>query len=207
MVRLIACDSVVIEGNRLTRVGHSPLRIDSCNNIIIRANCFYNDWGRNYEFVASGRVLVEGNIVTEAYEGTYSACTRSKNVYTDSIFRHNRVFGTNYIPLASYSYFPVVGSRDGFCREPFRLVNNRIYHNTITGNLGYGWYLGGINISQNVFKNNCFYRNDYAGGGTQVYFSSLNCYDNLFHFNLFHGANPEQIRSKSQYFMTRRSGR
>lgn len=190
MVRIIASDHGIVEGNRITRVGHSPLRFDSCNYMVVRSNCFYNEWGRNYELVSSGRILVEDNIITEAFDSAHSADTRAKNAYIDSIFRFNRVFGNSHTPLDSPSYFPWSGSKAGFCRGPFRMVNSRIYHNTITDNLGRGWQLWGISIAANRFKNNCFYRNDYAGGGTQLELRNVTSEDNLVHNNLLMGAEP-----------------
>ncbi|MFO7946471.1 MAG: PKD domain-containing protein [Armatimonadota bacterium] len=207
MVRLIACEGCVVEGNRITRVGHSPLRFDSCINMVVRANCFYNEWGRNYELVASGRVLVEDNIITEAFDSAHSADTRAKNAYMDSIFRFNRVFGNSHTPLDSPSYFPWVGSKSGFCREPFKLVNSRIYHNTITENLGIGWQLWGISIAANRLKNNCFYRNDYAGGGTQLEFREVTSKDNLVHHNLLMSTEPgaKTVKYGDTYWTTQQA--
>lgn len=209
MVRMIACDHGLIEGNRITRVGHSPLRFDSCNYMVVRSNCFYNEWGRNYELVSSARLLVEDNIITEAFDSSHSADTRAKNAYMDSIFRFNRVFGNSHTPLDSPSYFPWSGSEAGFCRGPFRMVNTRIYHNTITDNLGIGWQLWGISIAANRFKNNCFYRNDYTGGGTQLEFRNVTSEDNLVHNNLFMGAEPGQntIKYGDAYWTTDEANR
>ena len=192
MLYLRACSRVLIEGNSITRTGHSPLRVEACQFAVIRANCFHNGWGRPYELVASGRLLVEGNVITEAYDSAHSADTRAKNAYADSIFRFNRVYGNRHTPLNSPSYFPMVGSATGYVREPFRLVNSRIYHNTIADNIGYGWETTGLNISSNLFENNIFWRNDWTGGGVQLSIGKGVAGDNRFLHNLMRGPEPGQ---------------
>ncbi|MFO7947663.1 MAG: right-handed parallel beta-helix repeat-containing protein, partial [Armatimonadota bacterium] len=64
MISIRQCSFVLIEGNSLTRVGHSPMQITTCRNVVVRGNCFRNNWGRNYEFWATGRILIEDNVVT-----------------------------------------------------------------------------------------------------------------------------------------------
>ncbi len=188
MCQVIGCTYVVIEGNAFARVGHCPLQISMTNYLVVRSNCFHNPWGRNYEFWASGRALVEGNIVTEALDSAHSADSRAKNLVIDSIIRFNRVFRNRHTPLNSSSYVPV----NYQVRDPFRFVNSRVYHNTIADNLGYGWELTGINVSSNVFVNNIFFQNDKYGGSVQIVRGTGIAGDNLFLNNVFRGTEAGQ---------------
>ncbi len=192
MWRVLQCDHVLIEGNSYARVGHSPMQITTSQNVVVRANCFRNPWGRNYEFWASGRLLVERNIVTRARDSGYSADSRAKNLYIDSIYRHNRVFGNLHTPLNSGSYMPVGSTPTKYFREPFRLVNSRIYHNTITDNLGHGWEIGGMAIASNHFISNIFHRNDWTGANVQFTWSDQVTEDNRLRNNLLRGTEPGQ---------------
>jgi len=204
MCRILECSFILIEGNSFMRAGHSLLQITACRNVVVRANCFSNNWGRNYEFWSSGKVLVEGNIVTHARNSAHSNTGRSKNLYYDSIYRYNRVFRNLDTPLNSGSHFPPGGGPTSYRREPFRLVNTRIYHNTIANNLGPGWEVYGMNISSNVFANNVFFMNDRCGGGIQLYVSDQISRDNQFLFNLFRGTEPHQcvIRYGTEAYWT-----
>ncbi len=193
MVHLRNSNELVFEGNSTTRVGHCPLRIHNCFNVAVRANVFRAEWGRNYEFWNSGRLLIENNIVTRARDSAGSADSRAKNLYDDSIFRNNIVFDNLHTPFNSGSYiWRGVSPTSIDWRGPFVTVNSRFYHNTIVDNLGYGWQLSGINVSSNVFKNNIFYRNDYAGAGNQVRHHANISGDNRFVRNLMRGAEPGQ---------------
>ena len=191
MWSLRECSYVVVEGNELARVGHSPMQITTCRNVVVRANCFRNPWGRNYEFWASGKLLVEGNVVTRARDSGYSADSRAKNLYIDSIYRYNRVYGNLHTPLNSGSYFPMGSQPTKYFREPFRLINSRIYHNTITNNLGHGWEIGGMAIASNEFANNIFDRNDWTGANVQFLFGDVT-QDNRLRGNVFHGTEEGQ---------------
>ena len=188
MCQVVECTYVLIEGNAFSRVGHCPLQISMTNNLVVRSNCFHNPWGRNYEFWASGRVLVEGNIVTEALDSAHSADSRAKNLLIDGIVRFNRVYGNLHTPLNSSSYVPV----NYHVRDPFRFVNSRVYHNTIADNLGYGWEITGVNVSSNVFVNNIFCRNDKYGGNVQIARGDGIAGDNLFLSNVFRGTEAGQ---------------
>ena len=190
MVQLRECSFVLVEGNSFTRVGHSPLQLTVCRNVCVRANCFRNLWGRNYEFWSSGRILVEDNLITQARDSGYSADSRAKNLYIDSIFRYNRVFGNLHTPLNSGSYMPLGAKPTASFREPFKLQNSRIYHNTIVGNLGHGWEFYGINISGNAFINNIVCGNDFTGTGVQLVVSDDISRDNRYHHNLISAAKP-----------------
>ena len=188
MCQVVECTYVLIEGNAFARVGHCPLQISMTNNLVVRSNCFHNPWGRNYEFWASGRVLVEGNIVTEALDSAHSADSRAKNLLIDGIIRFNRVYGNRHTPLNSSSYVPV----NYHVRDPFRFVNSRVYHNSIADNLGYGWEITGVNVSSNVFVNNIFFMNDKYGGNVQIARGAGIAGDNLFLNNVFRGTEAGQ---------------
>ena len=188
MCQVVECTYVLIEGNAFARVGHCPLQISMTNNLVVRSNCFHNPWGRNYEFWASGRALVEGNIVTEALDSAHSADSRAKNLLIDGIIRFNRVYGNRHTPLNSSSYVPV----NYHVRDPFRFVNSRVYHNTIADNLGYGWEITGVNVSSNVFVNNIFFMNDRCGGNVQIVRGAGIAGDNLFLNNVFRGTEAGQ---------------
>lgn len=192
MWSILECSYVLIEGNSFARVGHSPIQITTSRNAVVRANCFMNPWGRNYEFWASGRLLIEGNIITRARDSAYSADSRAKNLYLDSIFRYNRVFGNLHTPLNSGSYMPAGARPTSYFREPFRLMNSRIYHNTITDNLGHGWEVNGLAITANEFANNVFAGNDWTGPNVQFTYGSDVSRDNRVRGNLFRGAEPDQ---------------
>jgi hypothetical protein len=202
MVDVQMCSHFLIQGNSFTRAGHCPLQITQGRFGVIRANCFRNDWGRNYEFWSSGRLLIEGNVITAARDSAGSADSRAKNLYHDSIFRFNRVYGNLHTPLNSGSYFPVGGTPTNHHREPFRLVNSRIYHNTIVDNLGQGWQFNGMNISQNAFFNNIVAGNDKTGDGVQLWVADDLSRDNRFLNNLLHGAEPGRkvVRYGGEYY-------
>ncbi len=192
MWSVLECSYVLIEGNSFSHVGHSPIQLTTSRNVVVRANCFRNPWGRNYEFWASGKLLVEGNIITRARDSGYSADSRAKNLYIDSIYRFNRVFGNLHTPLNSGSYMPSGARPTKYFREPFRLVNSRIYHNTIAGNLGHGWEINGLAITANEFANNVFCRNDWAGANVQFVYGGDVSRDNRVRGNLFRGTEPGQ---------------
>ncbi len=204
MVHLVDSSRVVVEGNSFAKNGHCPLRVQGGVHIVIRSNVFRNNWGRNYEFWASGRLLIEGNIITLARDSAGSADSRAKNLYDDSIFRYNRAFGNLHVPLNTGSYIWSGVTQTGFYRWPFRAVNSRFYHNTIADNLGTGWQFYGMNVSGNVFQNNIFYRNDWPGRGVQVHVADDLSKDNRFVTNLFSGTEPgtEVIRYGRSTFWT-----
>lgn len=192
MVDLQTCSHFLIQGNSFANAGHCPLQITQGRFGVIRANCFRNNWGRNYEFWSSGRLLIEGNVITLARDSAGSADSRAKNLYHDSIFRFNRVYGNLHTPLNSGSYFPVGGTPTNHHREPFRLVNSRIYHNAIVDNLGQGWQFNGMNVSQNTFFNNIVSGNDMTGDGIQLWVADDLSRDNRFLNNLIHSGSSGQ---------------
>ena len=162
MCSIYRCTYGLFEGNALSHAGHNPFIFSGNNNAMIRSNSFHNPWGRNYALHASGKIVFERNIVTEALDSAHSANSPSKNSVADGIIRFNRVFRNWHTPLNSPSYVPPEGF---FIRRPFGLVNTRLYNNTITGGLGHAWETGGISITSNVFSNNLFFTNDPYGEG------------------------------------------
>ncbi|MEA3402150.1 MAG: right-handed parallel beta-helix repeat-containing protein [Armatimonadota bacterium] len=202
MFHMENCSRVLIEGNSFTRVGHCPLILSQTRYTVVRANAFRAEWGRNYSFWSSGRLLIEGNIITRARDSAWSADPYAKNLYDDSIFRHNRVFDNLGTPLNTSSYIWRGVSPTGRYRWPFRAMNSRFYHNTFTDNLGPAWVLGGMNVSAHIFQNNIFYRNDPLGGNVQVVRGDGISRDNRFVSNLFRGTEPGQtvVRYGSDYW-------
>jgi hypothetical protein len=184
------CSHVLIEGNSFERVGHSPMQITVSNYVVVRANSFQNPWGRNYEFWSSARLLIERNVITRARDSGYSADSRAKNLYRDSIFRHNLTFGNLHTPLNSSSYLSAGATPTHLRHRPMTLINSRIYNNTIAGNLGYGWQFSGLAISSNDVMNNIFYRNDWAGGDVQLRYADSCSGDNRVFRNVIGGTEP-----------------
>ena len=192
MMWLEECSEVLVEGNSFTRCGHSLFTLNYCNNVVIRANAFRAEWGRNYITYSLGRVLWEGNIITRARDSGGSASSRAHSFWDDGIFRHNRVFGNLGPPLNMGSYIWQGVSPTGRFRGPFGTMHSRFYHNTFADNLGSVWLLSGINVSANLFQNNIFYGNDWTGGHVQVTRADGISRDNRFVNNLFRGTEPGQ---------------
>jgi hypothetical protein len=192
MMWLEECNELLVEGNSFTRIGHSPFTLNYCNNAVMRANVFRAEWGRNYITYSLGRVLWEGNIITRARDSGGSASSRAHSFWDDGIFRRNRVFGNVGPPLNMGSYIWKGVSPTGRFRAPFGTMNSRFYHNTFADNVGEAWFLGGINVSANLFQNNIFYRNDWTGGNVQLTRADGISRDNRFVRNLFRGTAPGQ---------------
>ena len=195
MLHLLDSTELVYEGNSSAHSGHCPVRIHRCVNVAVRANVFRNEWGRNYEFWKSARLLVENNIFTRARDSAGSGGASSKNLFEDGIYRNNLLFD-NLGHFWNASGYIWTGSApdSALYRGPFKAVNSRFYHNTISDNLGLGWALGGINTSSNIFKNNIFHRNDWTGGHVHVDRREGISGDNLFISNLFWSGEPELAR-------------
>ncbi|MFP4248256.1 MAG: right-handed parallel beta-helix repeat-containing protein [Armatimonadota bacterium] len=192
LLRVFDSSQVLIEGNSFAHAGHGVVSFLQVTHSVVRANVIRAEWGRNYAFSASGRLLIEDNIVTRARDSAWSADPYSKNLYDESIFRRNRVFDNLGTPLNTSSYIWRGVSPTGLYRWPFRAMNSRFYHNTFTENLGPAWRLGGINVSAHIFRNNIFHRNDPLGGNVQVTHSDRISGDTQFISNLFRGTEPGQ---------------
>lgn len=204
MVSLLGCSYVLIEGNTFSRVGHCPVQLTNCRNLCVRANCFCNTWGRNWAFRSPAKILVEGNVITGSRDSGYSADSKAKNLYLDGICRFNRVFKNLHTPMNSGSYIPGSADPTGTYREPFRLMNSRLYNNTVTDNIGHGWELYGMNISANVLSNNCYFSNDWPAAGVQLVVGDEISLDNRLHNNLIAATEPgaRTVKYRGEYLTT-----
>ena len=196
MVQILHSSHVLFEGNSTARAGHNTLTIRYSNYVVVRANVLHNEWGRNHTVWNSGRILFEGNIMTRARDSAGSAGSVSMTAHDDSIIRYNRIFDNLGSPWAISNYMPGT-SRTGVHRGPFVNNNNRWYHNVFSDNLGYreGHALridGGLD-AKNVFQNNVFHRNDWAGGHVHVHIPASQFW-NRWISNLFYGDEPGQAR-------------
>ena len=196
------CSELLVEGNAFTRAGHSPFTLNYCNNVVIRANVFHAEWGRNYIVYSLGRALWDGNIITRARDSGGSASSRAHSFWDHGIFHHNRVFDNTSAPLNMGSYIWKGASKTGRFRRPFGTGDSRFYNNTFVENMGSVFRLGGINCSANVFQNNIFCRNDWAGGHEQITREDGISRDNRFIYNLFRGDKPGQavVRYGNEYW-------
>ncbi len=197
MVNILHSSHVVFEGNSNSRSGHNTFTINYSNNVVVRGNVLHNEFGRNHTVRNGGRILFEGNIMTRARDSGGSAGSVSQTAHEDSIIRFNRVFDNLGAPWAVVNYFPR-SSKTGMQRRSFMNLNNRWYHNVIADNLGYreGYALtiGGGPMVRNIFQNNIFYRNDWAGGHVHVHTPSMLSRDPRFVNNLFHSFEPDQAK-------------
>lgn len=153
---------IVLEGNAISRAGHCPLLFYpamTVRDVVIRGNVFHGEWGRNFALFGVDNALLEHNIITNAYDGGRSADTRSKFLVSDGIFRFNRVFRNDGIPVCG------VPNKDGFIFSNVRLYNN-VFHD----NKGPGFYISGdpLRTQDVVFQNNIFFKNDPFGSNAQV---------------------------------------
>ncbi len=160
------CSHCVFERNHFSRVGHCPLNFmrESPYNIV-RGNIFDCRWGRNFEFFSTPRALIEGNIITNGFDGSGSADGRAKLFVIDSIFRRNVIARNAYGALIINSY-----QYKGF-PAPFSMARSRLYQNTWYRNHDCGFEMSDLGkdpdphyVTGNVFANNIFFDNDPGGG-------------------------------------------
>ncbi len=160
------CSHNVFERVHISRAGHRPFGIwfDSDHNVV-RSCTFDCRWGRNFEFFSAPRLLVEGCVITNGFDGSGSADGRAKLFIIDSIFRRNVVYRNYYGPMVINSY----KWRDN---EPWGMLRSRVYHNTFTRNHEYGYEMTDLGrdpdphyVDGNVFQNNIFAGNDPGGDG------------------------------------------
>jgi hypothetical protein len=203
MLHLTDSTEILFEGNSTAHSGHCPLRVHRCNNVTVRANVFRNEWGRNYEFWKSARMLVERNIITRARDSAGSGGASAKNLFDYGIYRQNLIFDNLGHSWNSSGYIWTGSAPDSpLYRGPFRAVNSRYYNNTVADNLGLGWAFGGINTSANVYQNNIFHRNDWTGGHVHIDRREGITGDNRFNSNLFWSGAPGQalVRHAREYW-------
>lgn len=193
MCKLTDCSYTLIEGNAFSKVGHCPLvyaRTGPSRSIynVIRGNCFHNGWGRNFSLQTLERTLFDSNIITDAFDGARSADSTSKVFLIDGIFRRNLIYENWGVVLVTRSYVPA-GKEDG---DALECKNSRFYNNTFANNPAFAWEMsvgqGGAEMKSNVFSNNLFWRNDYAGSYNAIVATPPGfAKDNPFRNNLFFG--------------------
>jgi hypothetical protein len=153
---------ILLEGNAISRAGHSPLQfypVRSNQYVVVRGNVIHAGWGRAFEFFGDRDVLFEGNIVTNSFNGGRSG-SAGINFYLDvGIFRFNRVFRNWGGVLYSGSWL------DDLYLRSVRFYNNVFDHNfgpalTVTTD--------GQKLYDLGYINNIFYRNDPHGGHRQL---------------------------------------
>lgn len=209
MVVFTDCSQLVIEGNDFSKSGHVPLSITAqapgrVRGVVVRGNCFHNSWGRGFSFHNLERALVEGNLLTDSFNGATSADAASKLFLIDGIFRHNVVFENWEEPLASESYHTPAAKN----YPMWELRGSRIYHNTFANNPTYVWrlgsYRGGEPVRGNAFFNNLFFHNGYAGG-FETLIAPLPGFaaDNVIEHNLFLGdeGHPAIVRLRQERYV------
>ncbi|MGC9318086.1 MAG: hypothetical protein ACP5KN_08630 [Armatimonadota bacterium] len=189
------CSHCVFEGNYFSRAGHCPLHIwFDCEYMVLRGNVFDCRWGRNFEFFSAPLMLVEGNVITNGFDGSGSADGRAKLFIIDSIFRRNLIFRNWYMPLVINAY-----QRPGHPEaDPFSMARSRLYHNTWYRNHDGGFQLsdyGGESrrehwVYDNTFANNIFFDNDPGGGHTALLIRDDIGRDNRWLSNLLCGDRP-----------------
>jgi hypothetical protein len=198
MCNFTDCSHTLIEGNSFSKIGHCPLVFkrtgpNQSDYNVIRGNCFHNGWGRNFSLQTLGRTLFENNVVTDAFDGARSADSTSKVFLVDGIFRNNVIYDNWGVVLVTRSYVPE-GKEDG---DALECKNSRFYNNTFANNPAFAWEMsvghGGAEMKSNVFSNNLFFRNDYAGNFNAIIATPPEfAKDNPFQNNLFFGEKPGQ---------------
>ncbi|PXF58843.1 MAG: hypothetical protein C4B58_05130 [Deltaproteobacteria bacterium] len=162
MMRFSDSTNILIEGNAISRSGHSPLQLyppGSNRYVVIRGNVFHAAWGRNFELFEVPDVLFEHNIITNAYNGGHSADTKAKFLVNHGIFRFNQIFRNWDIPIDGFPY-----------KDNLFFRHARFYNNVFHDNHGPGILIAGppVRTQDIVFQNNVFYNNDPFGSGCQV---------------------------------------
>ncbi len=200
------CSHCVFEGNHFSRAGHCPLHIwFDCEYMVLRGNTFDCRWGRNFEFFSAPLMLIEGNVITNGFDGSGSADGRAKLFIIDSIFRRNLVFRNWYMPLVINAYqWPGHPEAD-----PFSMARSRLYHNTWYRNHDGAFQLsdyGGQSrrdhwVYGNVFANNIFFDNDPGGGHLALRIHGGIADDNRWLTNAMCGDRPGRgtIRYDTEY--------
>jgi len=170
-----AADHNLVEGNRFINGGHSLLGIDTSYNVI-RNNYFENNWhkgidmvwrvnppwARGEEFVAR-RNLFENNIMTKSRIGPNG----DKGGAGVQMGSAQTIFRKNVLVENEKTGVIINGWEDA--PKPF---GNRLYNNTFVNNgtaaedprasavFVTQWGIAQVDISNNVLKNNIFYKSD-----------------------------------------------
>jgi len=171
----------LFENNTLRYSGHELMNLHGSYNVI-RKNDFQNLWDKcinvqdmtgekGFREERGYRNLIGDNIF--AYAQPSDAPTNPGIQFTanDCIIRRNRIFKNigHGISAGALTYAP-------------RCENNRIYHNTIYGNGGWGFimteYSTGISIDNNVLKNNILYYNNSPNAEVIRWVTPMNSIEN-----------------------------
>lgn len=181
----------VLQDCRFGKAGHNPclLEGDATHNVVRR--CVFDcRWGRDFEFFTAPHTLVEGCVITNGYHGSGSADGRAKLFLWEGIFRRNLIYRNWHQPLTIHAY----RYRQ---RDPFGMVNSRLYHNTFYRNYESGFEMCDIAanpephmVRGNVLQNNLFAMNDPGGDGIQLGLGGNIARDNRFVGNLFWAGKP-----------------
>ncbi len=166
MFRVGDSTHVVIEGNSISRAGHSPLQFyptGSNNQVVVRGNIMHGGWGRHGEHFNTDDVLFEGNIISHSVNSGRSADAMAQLMWDNCIFRFNRVF---------YNFgAPIVSSPWG---DELYFRNVRLYNNVFDRNPRYGYHAQvrgdsyADRVDNVVFMNNIFSGNDPHGAHRQI---------------------------------------
>ncbi|HHT25850.1 MAG TPA: PKD domain-containing protein [Firmicutes bacterium] len=147
----------VIGGSLHTAISFYPRA--SNEYIVMRNNILINTWGRAFEFFTARHVLLDGNIVTGAYQGAMGGA-RSKLRVDHGIVRRNVMFRNWDSPFALFTD----ADSDLDIIEHVRIYNNVFYENVKTGlEISISPYINDIVVQNNVMGNN-----DALGTGTQL---------------------------------------
>jgi len=167
MVTFSHSQNLLVEGNNFSKARHSPLNFsyyednfNSVNNVVIRNNVLNSQWSRNYSIFPNSKVLVEGNVISEARYGSGNAAATSATYSNQGIYRYNRYIRNSEGALGSAPYPPSV-----------YFFNNTFYNNIFAENSTYAYLLGygHDNLTKNnFFKNNIFYNNDNNAKNTNI---------------------------------------
>ncbi|MDD4538550.1 MAG: carbohydrate binding domain-containing protein [Lentisphaeria bacterium] len=183
----------VFERLYLSRAGHRPFGLnEGCSYNVVRDCVFDGRWGRNFEFFATSRTLMERCVITHAYEGSGSADPRAKWFGTDCVFRYNVLIRNYGAPLVANSYY------DRWHKVQLALINSRMYNNTFVQNDECAWALSDERrkdceehfMRDNRHWNNIFFANDAAGCGLAIAMNQLVDDSNTFSHNLLCGSEP-----------------
>ncbi len=192
MFRVNTSNRVLVEGNSISRAGHSPFQFfpERSNRwIVVRGNVFHAAWGRNFEHFSTHDLLFEDNIITNAVNSGRSADAQAKCLSERSIFRFNRIFRNWGGPVNGFPYR--VRGRD---EQTLFFTDVRMYNNVLDDNYQYGMFIhSGSDYVQNVvLTGNVFSRNDRWGGYRQL---------------LLRGGDPETVRALNNVFVADEPGR
>jgi len=184
LLRVTESEDALVEGNRIGKAGHGPAAFRWSKRLVIRNNVFYGLWGRVGTFAGLERSLIENNVITGAMNSGGSAGSAAKVLIVDSIFRRNLVVKNWNGPLSCYPYQPEDAPH-------FRVERSRLYNNTLCYNATHAWSAGVDSyFNDNIWMNNLFYYNDYAGDWDAFNMHETDGTNNVVAYNVFCGDVP-----------------